>query len=158
MTVALKHCPECGCLLANPRSISDHRRFFGVIGKAYKQWPESYDFQPRDAEHLRGFLLVTVGYFDVQTIDLREIITSKEPSLLVLARLAVEASVAAAHKQSDYVVTRPRDVVVEIIKPRSLNFHALSQKQFNPIREAVEDLIEAIIGVSVDQLLREQAA
>ena len=158
MTRHEKHCPHCGGMLVKPRSIADHRRFFAAISRATAAWPHAHEFQPSDSEHLRAYLLVTAGYHDVQTVDIAWALNEENPNLLALARLAVEASVTAALSRGDYVFTRPRGDVVEILHPKSLNFQTLSQKEFGPLREACEEIIELAIGCKVDQLLREEAA
>ena len=157
MSRAIHSCPECGCILTKPRSSADHRRFFGLLAKAADQWPESHPFQPSSVEHLRAFLLCEAGYTSVTTVDLSEI-TASNPHLLAAARIAIEEAVAAGLRNGDYVFTRPRGDVVEILRPRSINWATLGQKEFSPIREAVETIIEAAIGVSSEQLLKEQAA
>ena len=73
--------------------------------------------------------------------------------MLALARLTVEASIAAAYARSDYAETRPRGAIVEIIKPKSINFATLSQKAVGPVRDAVQELIEGIIDATAEQLL-----
>lgn len=50
---------------------SDEERglWFGVLGMAYANWPEQYDFQPDDAEHLRHWALIEIGFCDTLEID-----------------------------------------------------------------------------------------
>jgi len=151
-------CPHCGVELVKPRSLADHRRYFAAIHKATAAWPHNHEFQPSGPDHLRAYLLVTAGYHDVKTVDLAWAIAEDNPHLIQLARLAVEASVSAALSRGDYVFTRPRGDVVEILSPKSINFRTLSQKEFGPIREACEEIIELAIGTTVDQLLRQEAA
>lgn len=158
MSARLHSCPHCGCMLTKQRSGADHRRFFGLIAKAYDSWPEAHEFRPSSAEHLRAHLLIEAGHYNVTTIDLSEIAASGNPHLVTLARLAVEATVTACIAARDYVVTRPRGNVVEVLRPKSIAWHELDQRQFGPVREAVEQIIEQVIGVSANQLLKERAA
>ena len=157
MSRAIHSCPECGCILTKARSSADHRRFFGLLAKAFDAWPEAHEFQGSSVEHFRAYLLVQAGYTSVTTVDLSEI-TAANPHLLAAARIAIEEAVAAGLRNGDYVFTRPRGDVVEVLRARSINWATLSQKDFGPIREAVETIIEAAIGVSSEQLLKEQAA
>jgi hypothetical protein len=46
------------------RSDEEHNLFFGVVGMAFSNWPESHKFQPTDAEHLRAWLLIEANHFE----------------------------------------------------------------------------------------------
>jgi hypothetical protein len=127
-----------------------------LIHAAYHQWPESHEFRPTDAEHLRAFLLVTAGYTNVTSIPIQEI--AGDPKLMALVRLAVEATVAASASRGSYAFVRVFNGGIEILSPRSIRWGELDQKAFGPVREAVESLIENALGVTADQLLREKAA
>ena len=155
MTSRLHSCPECGAVLAKIRSIGDHRRFFGVIKAAFLNWPHAHEFQPTDPEHLRAWLLCRAGYHTVQTIPVEHAGADVQPAILRLVALAVEGSVKAAQAEGHHAFTRVHGAGIAIFKPRSLKFETLSQKEFGPIREAVEEIIESVIGVPAGDLLRE---
>lgn len=150
----MKSCPHCGCDLVKPRSLADHRRFFAALNKAFLHWREG-DFVPTSPEHLRAWLLVQAGYSDVTSVSLEWL---DNPHLVSLARLSIEASVAAALGQGDFAFTRPSGNQIEVLRAKSISFSTLDQKAFGRLREKVEEIIEAHIGVKVDQLLREEAA
>lgn len=145
-------CPHCGGVLTKGRSTSDHRRFFALIHAAYQQWPETYEFQPRDSEHLRAWLTAKAGWRDATQIDLPEESTADMRRLFVLS---IESAIKASGGTAFVVPYRD---CVAVITPRSIAWDAVDQKEFNKIRDAVSDLIEQIIGVSVDKLLSEKAA
>ena len=149
-------CPECGAVLTKGRSLPDHRRFFGLVTKAFEQWPEHSDFRPRDVEHLRAYLLVKAGHTDIAHIPAPP--ECENPAIMVLFKLAVEATGQALERKAGYVDYRVSSGGVEVITPRSIDFRTVGQKQFSPIREAVEALIEDVIGVKAEQLLRARAA
>ena len=157
MSTKPQTCPECGCVLTKPRSLPDHRRFFGLVQKAYEHWPHAQDYQPPSAEHLRAYLLVAAGYHDTEFIAMPEECLGS-PAIMALFRSAVEATHAAMSRRRGYSLTRVSAGGIEILTPRSINFETLSQKEFGPIREAVEEIITGVVGVSADQLLRERAA
>jgi hypothetical protein len=145
-------CPACGQVKPKrPRSVDDHRRFFGVIRAAFKQWPEADDFQPDNEEHLRSFLLCKAGYRETVTVPFE----SDDPAITRLAVLAVEASIKAAQT---YAFVRPHGTGVAIFTAKSLKFDTLDQKLFGPLREAVEAIIENTIGVKADALLKGEDA
>ena len=147
-------CPECGCVIGRPRSGPDHRRFFGGIRAAFLQWPERAEFQPRSEEQLRAFLLVRTGHFDVTAITAPEGISEN----LQLFRVSVEAAATALQKTYPYVDIRISAGGAEILTPRTIRYDAVSQREFGPIRDAVEAYIEAQLGVPVQKLLSEKAA
>ena len=157
MSRTVHSCPHCGCELTKPRSLADHRRFFAMIRHALMHWPENHEFRPSNEDHLRAWLLVSAGYFDVQSVPINEEI-AQNPHLLTLARLTIEATVEAAYRDRDFAFPRFSAAGCEILRAKSINWETLDQRAFGPIREAVEDLVEANVGVKVDQLLRSQAA
>lgn len=136
-------CPHCG---SQPRSSDDHRRFFGLVKAAFEQWPEGNEFQPDNAEHLRAFLLCKVGHRNTTVIE------TEEPASAVLV---VEAAFRAA---SSYAFVRPYGAGLAVYAPKSISWDEMDQKKFWPIRDAVSAVIEQVIGVSADQLLKEKAA
>lgn len=130
---------------------------FGLIAKAADQWPESHPFQPADAEHLRAWLLVEARYHDTEFLAYPEECAAS-PAIKSLFKLAVEASYSAFTRKRGHAFIRISAGGVEILTPRSIDFATISQKEFGPIREAVEVIIESALGVPASQILREQAA
>lgn len=143
-----KSCPHCGGVLTKHRSEPDHRRFFAVIVAAFTQWPEQHEFQPSSAEHLRAWLLCKAGHYDVTTIPMEH----DHPALTKLAVLAAEAAVKAA---GAYAFIRPHGHALAVFSAKSIAWDKVSQKDFWPIRQAVEDVIAAEIGIDAETLLRE---
>lgn len=150
-------CPECGCILTKPRSGADHRRLFGLLRQAFIHWPESAPFVPVSEDQLRAYLLVCVGHFDVTSIPAPEGIHENE-TLQKLFRLSVEAAAMALQRTYAYVDIRISAGGAEILCPRSIDYRTVSQREFGPIRDAVESLVELTLGVPIEQLLREKAA
>jgi hypothetical protein len=151
------HCPECGAVQETKnRSLPDHRRFFGLLRACFMNWQESHPFQPANDEHLRAWALVEAGYCDVEFIPYPE--ACNEPAVKALFRLAIEATHAAHSRARAYTFLRVSAGGVEVRWPRSISFKTISQREFSPIREAVEDILSAALGVPADQLLREKAA
>lgn len=150
-------CPHCGCeLVKSNRSLADHKRLFGLIRAAFLQWPESHPFQPSDEESLRAFLLVESKHHDVDFIPYPDE-CGESQAIKTLFRLAVEATHAACYRKRGYAAIRVSTGGIEILTPKSIDFR-LPQREFGPIREAVEHVIETAIGVPAIQLLRERAA
>lgn len=141
-------CDACRQPIKRARSEPDHRRFFALVGAAFANWPEQHEFQPSSSEHLRAWLICKAGHYDVTTIP----IEGDNPAVARLAMLAAEAAVKAA---GAYAFIRPHGSGLAVFAARSIAWDKLSQKDFAPIRQAVEDVIEAEVGVPCDRLLRE---
>lgn len=149
-------CPNCGFTLtehASVRSAPDHRRLFGLIRAAYHHWPENHDFQPDNAEHLRGYLLCKAGYRDVTTIPVE--FAEDQPAVLKLVALAAEGAVKAA---KGHAFIRPHGAGLAVFSAKSIAWDKLDQKAFGKVREAVEEVIKAETGIDPDQLLKEMDA
>jgi len=147
-------CPHCGCDIAGkgkPRSVEQHRRFFGMIAAAFHHWPEGHEFEPSSTEHLRAWLLCKTGYRDVVTVP----VESDHPSVVKLATLAVEGALRAART---HAFVRPHGSSLAVFTAKSIAFHALPHGEFQSVNDAVQGVIEAETGMRVEDLLREKAA
>ena len=72
---------------------------------------------------------------------------------------ATVASIEAAFRAADtYAFVRPYGDGVAVYSPKSLRFDKTDQKAFNAVRDEVSSIIESVIGVTAEQLLREKAA
>lgn len=147
----MSSCPHCG---SRPRSSDDHRRLFALIAAAFEQWPETHEFEPEDAEHLRAWLLCKAGWKTTKTLELPE---AGNPVFMALmmefAEDLLERSPGGEFRFGRWVGHR-----LHVHTPKSIKFERADQKKFNPIRDAVTEIIEQVIGVSADQLLKEKAA
>lgn len=141
------------------RSAPDHRRFFAAIRAAANQWPQDHIFQPEGttahakSEHLRKFLLVKAGHRERQELPLE--FAADQPGLTRLISVAIKA---AMDRGGGYVevATAPDGGAVAIYSAKSIDYRTLSQSEFGSVRSSVEELIESVIGVSVDDLLKEE--
>lgn len=149
-----KSCPHCGGLLSKPRSEADHRRFFALVAAAFEHWPELHDFQPDSAEHLRAWLLCKAGYRDTAVFQLPE-----TDDHVMMAQMMEFAERLLDHAGDErHTFGRWSGSTFYVHRPRSIAWHMLSQRDFARIRSAVEEIIEAEVGVSADKLLSEKAA
>ena len=137
-------CAKCPMKLQ--RSSEDHRRFFALVNAAFTHWPEQHEFRPDNAEHLRAWLLCKAGHRKTTMIE------TDEPAATVVA---IEAAFRAA---DTYAFVRPYGDGVAVYSPKSLRFDKTDQKAFNAVRDEVSSIIESVIGVTAEQLLREKAA
>ncbi len=155
--MTLHACPHCGCLLTKARSGPDHRRFFSVVSKAFDHWPHDHEFQPSNAEHLRAYLLVRANHYNIASIPAPEGY-AEHASIRSLFRVAVESAASALAGPSGYFDVRVSAAGVEVLTPKSINWSTVSQREFGPIRDTVEHIIETALKVDIQTLLREQAA
>lgn len=148
--MALHECPHCGVVLTKHRSSPDHRRFFAVISAAFENWPETHDYQPESREHLRAWLTCKAGYREATPVMLPDDATE---TMRVLFRLSIEAAINAAGGVAFVVPYRDS---VAVIRPKSIAWDKVAQKEFNAIRDAVEDVIRSETGLDPEILLREK--
>lgn len=147
-----KSCPHCGGSLESGRSSPDHRRFFALIQAAFEQWPEKAPFHPDNSEHLRAWLLCKAGYRTNTVIE-------PPKSMDDLAYYDLVATIEGVMRAMDghgFVVMH--DGLVVIVRPRSIAWHKLGQRDFGKLRDDITDIIEAVVGCKADDLLRERAA
>lgn len=142
-------CPTCGHEVKQPRSLEQHRRFFGVVKAAFTHWPESNERQFASEEELRKFLQMKAGHREITArIPLTGI---RKEQAIILA----EASIRAA---GAYAVPAVHGAELIIWKPKSIAFDRLSHLAFCELNNAVDEILKAEIGLSGDELLKETEA
>lgn len=151
-TRTIPTCPHCKKPLHDRRSTQDHRRFFAVLQAAFHHWPEAHDFQPESVEHLRAWLLCKAGHCFVRTFELPD-----GHDAVTIARLVefAEQLMQRAGPDDAYRFGRWKGMTLKVFSPKSIAFTEVGQREFGDLREKVEDIIAAEIGVPVDQLLAE---
>jgi hypothetical protein len=143
------HCPECGCVLKKQtRSPKQHNFYFAVVGAAFMNWPTCHGFAPQDETHLRHWLQVHVGHDD-------KISQENNGDILTMADFAGKVLDRARETKSSGFIEIGADNTLLARFPKSINWQEVTQAQFQPIAQKVFDLIEAEIGVPVEQLVFE---
>lgn len=149
------HCPECGAVFAEKkrRSGPQHRMFFSAISCAFSNWPLEHAFLPSNEEHLRAWLLVKAGYHNIIGQNLVE-----EADIFRVADFTqrLMASIRAHGSYGFVEVTGRKSLIVKF--PKSIAYRELSQADFQPIAQAVFDIIESEIGLKVEDLVRQHEA
>lgn len=146
-------CPHCGGLLEapapkKPRSLPQHRRYMALCAAAFEHWPSvDTDFRPRSASHLRYYLEVQAGAFDV-TKTAR--ILSADPDKLYALMLAF-----LQHSDDEKLFIELDGNLLIEKKARSVAFEEMPHEDFTKLVNAVTEIIENAIGVNAEQLLRE---
>lgn len=141
-----------------PRSTPAHRMFFAVISAAAVHWPHSAEPEPDgDAELLRAWLLIRAGHCDRIDFPFPDDEAARQ---MVIA--SVSDLVNRLRTRGEYPFIRTGETklgsVVRVFISRSMDFENLDEAGFIPIREHIYGDIEAIVGVRVDDLVRETEA
>jgi hypothetical protein len=142
------HCPHCGVDLSppkqgKPRSVPQHRRYFGMIKAAFSHWPESHRFKPMTADRLRRWLQAKSGYAVVKTVDVGTM-TRDQAVLAIAAELANADPIhfTAATVDAFYV-----------IESKSIDFDTLPHLSACALFDAVADTIESETGLKVADIM-----
>lgn len=131
-----------------PRSNKAHRFYFKVIAVACHHWPENADPCPgkNDADMLRYWLQCKAGYHD--RIDFPEGTTDALGMLIKKIR-----------GEGKYCFIQPRMIGGEakicVFTPQSIAYEEMDETEFRPVRDAVFEIIEEIVGLAPDQLVLE---
>jgi len=134
--------------MSKPRSLEQHRRFFGVMAAVHQHWPEAHRFQPDNAEHLRAWLLVRAGHHTVKTFFLND----------DASELAKVLPVITATMLGKYSWCRPRGNELHVCVPESIAFDKMEHQAFCKLNDAVYEVIRAETGLDPDQLLKQTEA
>jgi hypothetical protein len=153
-------CPVCGFTdkgKGKPRSIDQHRRFYGLVAKAFEQWPHAAEFQPESAEHLRKYLICRAG---PQWRNVTEIPVPFAEDQPALTRLAATMMQQAAEAAGGYAFPRvdANGGRVALYTAKSIKFAEMPHLEFCALSEAVDEVIKAELGVEPDDLLKAEAA
>lgn len=144
------HCPVCDfaadAFSGKPRSIDQHRRFFGLMRALLHHWPETHPRQFADEHELRTWLTMKAGHREIAAqIPLAGVPREK-------VAVIVEAALRAAGSYALPIVHH-NDLVV--FKPKSIAFSKLSHLDFCALSDAVDAVIRQETGLDPDQVLRE---
>jgi hypothetical protein len=132
-----------------PRSVSQHRRFFGLVRALYQHWPERIEFQPDTEEHLRAYLLVKAGYRSVKTFY---------PEVKGMsADFAKMLPVVTALMLHRYCWAWADGEAVKVCAPESIAFNKLPHKKACEVLNNVEEFLRTL-GIEPDEVLKQNEA
>lgn len=123
------------------RSTATHRHMFAWLNEAFKNLPEHLAAQFPNVEALRKRALIEAGYYTQEIID--------AGSNIVAVRVA-----AYARQVDDYAVISVSDNIVVIRRAKSQSLKAMDRDEFNASKQAVLEIVSAMIGVEPDTLAR----
>ncbi len=129
-----------------PRSLDQHKRFFGVIRALFNQWPEAHGFQPDNEEHLRAYVLVKSGHRSVKSFY---VLNDEEAS--DFARLLPMVTAVMLNR---YCWAWAQGDELRVAAPLTTNFKDMSHKEACAVYDKADEFIRSI-GFDPDQLLKE---
>ncbi len=134
-------CVHCGKESAGPsRSQASHGHYFATLRQCWLHMPENLQQDFPTSHILRKWALIKAGYRD-EAIYAAE--TSEE---------AERVAVLARQIKDDYCIALVRDNVVKILTAKSQDAHHMDAATFNKSKDAVFDVIGALIGVPVEEI------
>jgi hypothetical protein len=139
--------------LSQPRNPKTHRLYFKVIAIAAALWPEGHEPEPKgDADHLRAWLQCKAGcchWYDFRTDDTDTVIAfMKDIRGEGKFAFAEGIQVTPLHGGS------PPIDKLRIYVPDTIEYDAMGEDKFRPIKDAVFEIIEMVLGVKVEILLK----
>ena len=129
-----------------PRSIDQHKRFFGLVRALYHHWPEGHDFQPDNEEHLRAYLLVKAKHRSI-----KEFYLSDERMTDDVARLL---PVITAMMLNRYCWAWAEGDALKVCAPLTTNFKDMKHEEACQVYDAVDQYVRSI-GMDPEEVLKQ---
>lgn len=132
------------------RSTKEHRLLFAVIRRAAENWPHPMEggSLEEQASWLRGWLEVEAGHTEEVDIEGAENITLP----------VVKAAKSFLRGSTGYVRLKRIPGGLRIIRPASIKYEEMGKKEFQALADRIYEIIQAVLGVSVEQLKKEREA
>lgn len=127
------------------RSAQSHRHYFATIFDAWQNLPTDQAERFQSSEHLRKFSLIKCGYSDQRQI----VCASKAEAMRLRAFIA---------PMDDYAIVTAVESVVTVFTAKSQSTKAMGRQAFNESKQKVLDYVSQLLGVSVDDLRKAEAA
>jgi len=141
-------CDKCGQKLQHPRNEARHKLFFAVLKPAFDQWPEQYEFQPENEEHLRAWLLTKAGHNTADNIETHEGIPES-----VIPALTIFINSMATGKPR--FLKRLPSGQLRIYKPKSIAYDKCDEATFKSLFDKCVEIIVSVVGVPIEELKRQ---
>jgi hypothetical protein len=129
-----------------PRSLPQHKRFFGLVRALHHHWPEQLEFQPDNEDHLRAYLLVKAGYRSVKTFypEIKGVSVD-------FAKMIPIVSAMMLHR---YCWAWADGEAVKVCAPESVAFDKLPHKKACQVLNDVEEFVRTL-GIEPDEILKQ---
>lgn len=127
------------------RSEASHKAFFAAIKEAWMNLPEDKAAQFPTPEHLRKWALIECGYRNTR---------------MIACATSAEASRMAAFMQpmDEFAIIHAVEDVLQVHTAQSQSYQAMGKRDFQESKTAVLEYLANLLGVSVDDLKKAEAA
>lgn len=121
------------------RSAASHSHYFAALHTAWQNLPEGQAERFPTAEHLRKWCLIKAGYCDQRTI---------------VAGSKAEAQRIASFVRplDEFALVVATEATVTVYTAQSQKHSAMGRKAFGESKNAVLDIVSAMVGVDVGEL------
>jgi len=126
------------------RSAISHKHEFAWLREAWKNLPEDLAMLYPTAEHLRKRALIEAGYYDETIVDAG----SKAAALRIAAFI---------RPMDDFAIVFVRDGFVIKRTAKSQSRRAMNKAEFQASKQAIMDIVSAMVGVSAETLQQNAA-
>ena len=132
--------------VTKPRSQKAHAFYFATIAAACKQWPQGQAPCPgeNDYDLLRAWLQCKAGYADHIAFP-----TGTQEALKLMAK--------RIGGDGRYCFIDERETKdgwqTFVFTPKSIAYDEMDETEFKPLRTAVFEVIEEVLGITVDELM-----
>jgi hypothetical protein len=123
------------------RSMKSHGHYFAVLHQAWQNLPEDKQIEFVDAEALRARALIACGF-----AESRQFVCANKAEAVRLA--------AFVQHGRHYSVVTVKDYVVTEFTAASQSLRSMGPKDFQRSKTAVFEYVAAMIGVTVEQLVK----
>lgn len=123
------------------RSSESHRHYFAAIAEGWKNLPEIFAERLVTPEHLRKYALIKAGYADSH-------------SIACSSKAEAQRIAAFIEPIDEFAVITVDQATVTRWTAKSQSYKAMGKKVFGESKQAVLDVIAALIDVSVADLKR----
>ena len=120
--------------------------FWAIIDRAYQSWPEDHEFKPTSKYHLYGWLLIEAGHCDSVEVETKD---------YGVAKIFAKAFFTLTQREIHCMRVFETEKGMRITVPQSLSYAEAGKKKYEGVRTNVYEIIEAILGVTVEELKRE---
>jgi hypothetical protein len=144
-------CPNCETTfdvnnVGKPRSVEQHKRFWGIVHAAWHYWPDQHEKQFASANDLRVWLTMKAGWRDLASKT--SIVGMRADAIVPVVQAAIKAAGnnarVTSHKGQLCVWT-----------PKSIRFDKMRHMEFVALNQSVEDVIKSELGITGDELLEQ---
>lgn len=125
--------------ISEERSTNSHSHFFAAVSEAWKNLPEDEAERFLTADHLRKYALVKAGFCD-------------ERSIVCASKAEAQRMAAFIKPIDEFAVVDSSERVVRVRTAKSQSFRAMGKKDFQASKEAVLEVLDAMVGVKPEAL------